>query len=61
MNTGALLVEARAYVKREASSPTINLLDPPRGRENAALLRRIDVALKTNALKAKKRHLKEQP
>jgi hypothetical protein len=56
MKTRALLVEARAYVKREASSPTINLLDPPRSRANAALLRRIDLALKP-----KKRHLKEQP
>jgi hypothetical protein len=52
----SLLVEARAYVRREACSPTINLLDPPRGRENAALLKRIDFALK-----AKKRQLKEQP
>jgi len=41
----ALLKKTRAYVAREASSPTINLLDPPRSRENAAMLRLVDLAL----------------
>lgn len=53
----ALLVEARAYVSREATSPTINLLDPPRSRANAALLRRIDASLRVK----KYRITQEQP
>jgi hypothetical protein len=55
--TRALLVEARAYVSREATSPTINLLDPPRSRANAALLRRIDASLRVK----KHRRIKDQP
>ena len=52
-----LLKEARAYVRREAMSPTIRLLDQPRARESAALLRRIDIALS----RTKNRTMKEQP
>jgi len=52
-----VLTEARAYVRREATSPTINLLEPKRAREGKALLRRIDVALS----RPKHRTMKEQP